>query len=188
MAWLFPPHPPAPLKQRGSLCICCSWLQKAKENFEKICVCPRQPAPFRVSNSHNCPAPRPAWSQDGSPVPPPPPFSLNSIVSSICVSADPRLGSCAVSATGETALSRGKVWDEIGHGFLATSLDIFKPAFPGSLEQSVKMSFPLTVHGPGAGTRRCRGPQSSVSGWTPRMACSSSGVNPSKFWRSHTKR
>lgn len=32
------------------------------------------------------------------------------------------------------------------------------------------------------------GPQSSVSGWTPRMACSSSGVKPSRFCRSHTKR
>lgn len=31
-------------------------------------------------------------------------------------------------------------------------------------------------------------PQSSVSGWTPRMACSSSGVKPSRFCRSHTKR
>lgn len=30
--------------------------------------------------------------------------------------------------------------------------------------------------------------QSSVSGWTPRMACSSSGVKPSKFCRSQTKR
>lgn len=32
------------------------------------------------------------------------------------------------------------------------------------------------------------GPQSSVSGCTPRMACSSSGVKPSRFCRSHTKR
>lgn len=31
-------------------------------------------------------------------------------------------------------------------------------------------------------------PQSSVSGWTPRMAWSSSGVKPRRFCRSHTKR
>lgn len=58
----------------------------------------------------------------------------------------------------------------------------------GSLEQWGQDGLPTQSPGPGASSGSSQGLQSSVSGWTPRMACSSSGVNPSKFCRSHTKR
>lgn len=43
MTWLFPSHPPTLSK---SFCICCSWLQNAKENLKIVCVCPRHARSF----------------------------------------------------------------------------------------------------------------------------------------------
>lgn len=80
--------------------------------------------------------------------------------------------------TGELALWKRQGMKE-GHCCLATPRGV--PSCP-----------PMGLWSSGSGRTShsvpSQGLQSSVSGWTPRMACSSSGVNPSKFCRSHTKR
>lgn len=126
-------------------------------------VCPRH-AP---SGSLSDPVTRPGRRPGGFPVLPSRPLQCHRGINSVFLSAGS--GRARDRAVGR----RAEVPGDSGPRSRARSV------WPGRVLGAASHDGP--ARGP-------PGPQSSVSGWTPRMACSSSGVKPSRFCRSHTKR